>query len=79
MIQTVDLGIGNLITVSEVIYRVSGISETKVRYKEYKESFNQEALEPILLTHELLERASLNSEQRQIFITKCQRKVLYIN
>lgn len=58
MIQTVDLRIGNLITVSEMIYRVTGISETKVRCKGYKGSFNQEALEPIRLTHELLERAS---------------------
>ena len=58
MIKTVDLRIGNLITVSEVVYRVTGISETRVRGKGHKESFNQDVLQPIPITHQILERAS---------------------
>jgi hypothetical protein len=57
MIKTFDLRIGNFITVSEVTYRVTGISETKVHCKGYKGSFNQEAVQPIGLTHEILQKA----------------------
>ena len=57
MISTVDLRIGNLIKVAEVVYRISGISETKVNSKAHKGSFRAEELQPIPLTAEILEKA----------------------
>ena len=57
MIPTFDLRIGNLITVSGVVYRITGISETKVSSKVHKGSFRPEELQPIPLTAEILEKA----------------------
>lgn len=57
MIPTFDLRIGNWITVENVIYRVSAVSETKVQFKGQKASFNPEVLHPIPITPELLQKA----------------------
>ncbi len=57
MISTFDLRIGNWITVSEVVYRVTRVSETKVNFKGQKGGFSQEELQPISITQEILESA----------------------
>src|SRR5687768_11711534 len=57
MISTLDLRIGNLITVAEAIYPITAITETKVHVKGFKGSIKQEELHPIPLTHEILEKA----------------------
>lgn len=57
MIPTFDLRIGNWITVSDVIYRLTGVSEAKVTLKGHKGGFKQEDLHPIPITPEILEKA----------------------
>lgn len=57
MIPTYDLRIGNWITVSDVIYRVTKVSATKVHFEGHKAGFSQEDLHPIPLTQEILEKA----------------------
>ncbi len=57
MILTEDLRIGNWITVSNVVYRVSVISETKVYFEGHKNSVKKEELQPIPITQEILEKA----------------------
>ena len=57
MIPTFDLRVGNWITVENVIYRVSAVSETKVQFKGHRASFTPDVLHPIPLTPEILVRA----------------------
>lgn len=57
MIPTYDLRIGNWITVSDVIYEVTGVSETKVHFKGHKRGVSHKELHPIPITQELLEKA----------------------
>lgn len=57
MIPTFDLRIGNWIRVSDVIYRITAVSETKVKFTGHKSSFNQEDLHPVPITLEILEKA----------------------
>lgn len=64
MIPTYDLRIGNWITVADVIYRVTGVSETKVHFKEHKRAFKQEDLHPIPITQELLEKAGFKKKEK---------------
>lgn len=64
MILTVDLRIGNLITVTEVIHRIMGIVETKVYVEGFRASIRQEKLEPIPLTHQILEIAGFKQREK---------------
>jgi hypothetical protein len=63
MIPTFDLRLGNWITADNVIYRVSGVCETKVYFKGHEGDFNPEALHPIFITHEILERAGFKRRE----------------
>src|SRR3954451_16907190 len=63
MIPTFDLRIGNWITVSGTMYRVSGVSEAKVHFAGQKTAFKQEDLHPIPLTAELLEKAGFKRRE----------------
>ena len=62
MISTVDLRIGNWITVSEVTYRVTALSETKVHFKGRKGGVSQEEIHPIPITQEILEKAGFKKK-----------------
>lgn len=62
MISTLDLRIGNWITVSEVIYQVTAVSETKVHFKGHNCEISQEELHPIPLTQEILEMAGFKKK-----------------
>lgn len=64
MIATFDLRIGNWITASGNIYRVSGVSETKVHFAGHKAAFKQEELHPIPITQEILEKAEFKKRER---------------
>lgn len=70
MILTVDLRIGNLVTVSEVVYRITGISETKVSCKGRKGSFTFEEIQPIPITAEILEKAGFKQVKKTSWYDK---------
>ncbi len=64
MVPAFDLRIGNWITVSEVIYCVTGVSKTKVQFQGHKGAFKQEDLNPIPITQEILERAGFTKRKK---------------
>ena len=70
MILAVDLRIGNLITVSGVIYEITGISAKKISCKDYKGSFTLEEADPIPLTAELLEKAGFRELRKSSWFDK---------
>ena len=64
MIPTFDLRIGNWITVENEIYRVSGISETKVNLKGVKAAVSPDVLHPIGITPEILQTAGFKQREK---------------
>lgn len=70
MIATVDLRIGNWITVSEVTYRVTALSETKVHFKGRKGGVSHEEIHPIPITQEILEKAGFKKKEKSDLFDK---------
>jgi hypothetical protein len=71
MISTFDLRVGNWVMASDVIHRITSVSETKVVFEGLKNSVKQEDLHAIALTKELLEK----SDFRQLKETDLFEKI----
>lgn len=56
MIPTYDLRVGNWVIASDVIRRITSVSETKVTFEGVKNSVKQEDIQPVPLTEELLKK-----------------------
>lgn len=70
MISALDVRIGNLVKVSEVIYTITGISELEVSCKGHEGSFAVEEIYPIPLTAELLEQAGFKELKKSSWYDK---------
>lgn len=70
MIPTFDLRIGNWITVSDVIYQLTAVSEKKVHFNGQKVGVMQEELQPIPLTQEILEKAGFKKREKSDLFDK---------
>lgn len=56
MIPTYDLRVGNWVIASDVIRRITSVSETKVTFEGVKNAVKQEDIQPVPLTEELLKK-----------------------
>lgn len=64
MVPTFDLRIGNWLSVSGDIYRITAVSDTKVHFKGLKGAVSQDDLHPIPITPELLEKAGFKQRAK---------------
>ena len=57
MIATYDLRVGNWVIASDVIRRITSVSETKATLEGLKSAVKQEDIHPVPLTEELLKKS----------------------
>lgn len=68
MVSTLDLRVGNWVIASDVIGRITSVSETEVVFEGLENAVKQEDLHPVPLTKELLEKSGFRQlKQTDLF------------